>query len=351
MNSYILGSVGYAEGFLNGQRVLKSKTLLNNSISFSVNPTEVRGGEGNALIGTLFFDSTFNMTLEDSTFSLEYLALKTGSAITAGSSDWVTEQITTSVANQITVTGTPIEFGSFGKIGFYRVVGSDTETQIEFNGKVATVTGLAEGSKVCVTYNVSKENAREIKISSNFVPSELYLLVHTPLFKAGSSNTSESQKVGEVVIEIPRFQIDPSGDLSLTSNGVATVSLSGSAQVSYDTAQSCDTQGFYGKIKEIVSNADILADATNIVVVDSDIDLEVGDKQTLVVMAMFGGLTMPKKLNNADLTFTSGSDTVASVSDDGEVEGLAEGSSIIDVVVPNHSNLVAKAVVTVTDTP
>lgn len=348
MNSYILGSVGYAEGFLNGQRVLKSKTLLNNSISFSVNPTEVRGGEGNGLIGTLFFDSTFNMSLEDSTFALEYLALKTGSTITSGVKDWTTEQITTTVANQITVAGTPVDFGSFGKVGFYRVAGSDEEIQIEFNGKNASVSDLPVGTKVCVTYNVNKANGREIKISSNFVPSELYLLVHTPLFKAGSSNTAESQKIGEVVIEIPRFLIDPSGDLSLTSNGVATVPLSGSAQVSYDTTDSCDNRGFYGKIKEIVYNADILANAKNIVVLDSDIDLAVNDEETLVVYAMFGGLQAPMKIDNADLTFTSGSSSVASVTTAGVVKGLSAGTSVIDVVVTDHSSLVAKAVATVT---
>lgn len=348
MNSYILGSVGYAEGFLNGQRVLKSKTLLNNSISFSVNPTEVRGGEGNALIGTLFFDSTFNMSLEDSTFALEYLALKTGSSITTGVTDWASEQITVATANEITVTGTPVDFGGFGKVGFYRVAGSDEEHQITFVGKTASVTGLAEGTKVCVSYNANNANGREIKIASNFVPSELYLLVHTPLFKAGSNSTSESQKVGEVVIEIPRFLIDPSGDLSLTSNGVATVPLSGSAQVSYDTTQSCDDKGFYGRIKEIVTNADILASAKNIVVADSDIDLEVNEEQTLVVYALFDGLTLPTKLDNTDLTFTSGSGTVTSVTSGGVVKGLAEGSSIIDVVVTSHPTLVAKAVVTVT---
>lgn len=347
MNSYILGSVGYAEGFLNGQRVLKSKTLLNNSISFSVNPTEVRGGEGNALIGTLFFDSTFNMSLEDSTFALEYLALKTGSNITTGVTDWATEQITVATANEITVTGTPVDFGGFGKVGFYRVAGSEEEHQITFNGKTASVTGLTVGTKVCVTYNANNANGREIKISSNFVPSELYLLVHTPLFKAGSNSTSESQKVGEVVIEIPRFLIDPSGDLSLTSNGVATVPLSGSAQVSYDTTDSCDNKGFYGRIKEIVNNADILASAKNIVVEDSDIELAVDEEQTLVVWALFDGLTSAKRLDNADLTFTSGSGTVASVSSAGVVKGLANGTSIIDVVVTSHPTLVAKAVVTV----
>ena len=347
MKNYILGTVGYAEGFLAGSRIFKSKTLLNQSISFSVSPTEVRGGEGNALLGTMFFDSTFNMSLEDATFSLEYLALKTGSSITAGTSDWTTEQITTSVANEITVTGTPVEFGNFGKVGFYRVVGTDDEIQITFNGKKASVEGLAQGTKVCVTYNTVKSNGREMKISSNFVPGEVYLLVHTPLFQAGSTSTAQSQKVGEVVIEVPRFLIDPSGDLSLTSNGVASVALNGSAQVSYDTATSCDNNGFYGKIKEIIFNADILDDATNIVVSDSDIDLGVAETQTLEVLALFGGLTLPKKLDNTDLNFTSASTSVATVSASGVVTGVGVGESVVDVTITGHANLVAKAVVTV----
>lgn len=351
MKNYILGTVGYAEGFLNGQRVLKSKTLLNNSISFAVSPTEVRGGEGNALIGTMFFDSTFNMSLEDATFALEYLALKTGSAISTGSSDWKTETITTSVANEITVTGTPVDFGGFGKVGFYRVAGTDDEIQIEFNGQTAEVQGLAIGTKVCVTYNVNIANAREIKIASNFVPSELYLLVHTPLFKAGSTDTASSQKVGEVVIEIPRFLIDPSGDLSLTSNGVASVALNGSAQVTFDNTGSCDNSSYYGRIKEIIANADILDSATNIVVSDSDIDLLVDETQALEVMALFGGLTLPAKLDNTDLTFVSDSTTVATVDANGVVEGKSAGTAIIDVTITGHANLVAKAVVTVSTAP
>ena len=124
--------------------------------------------------------------------------------------------------------------------------------------------------------------------------------------------------------------------------------MSGSAQVSYDTTQSCDDKGFYGRIKEIVTNADVLASAKNIVVADSDVDLEVNEEQTLVVYALFDGLTLPTKLDNADLTFTSGTGTVASVTSAGVVKGLAEGSSIIDVVVTSHPTLVAKAVVTVT---
>lgn len=349
MANYIIGSVGQAEGFVGGNRVLNSKTILNESLSFSVSPTEIRGGEGNALIGTIFFDSNLAMSLEDATFSLEYLALKTGSTISAGSSDWATEEVVTTVANQITVVGDPIDFGGFGKVGFYRVVGGNgEEKQIEFIGKTATVADLPMGTKVCVKYNKSLANAREIKIASNFVPSELYLLVHAPLFKAGST-TAESNKVGEIAIEIPRFLIDPSGDLSLTSNGVATVPLNGNAQVSYDTATSCDNTGFYGRIKEIVFNADLLDDASAIVVADSDIDLVEGDTQTLKVMAIFNGMTAPKVLDNASLTFASATQSVATVAQGtGVVEALSAGESVIDVVVTDHPELVAKAVVTVT---
>lgn len=348
-NQYILGTVGIAEGWINGQRVLNSKTLLNSSISFSTNPTEVRGGENNALIGTLYFDPSMSMTLEDATFSLEYLALKTGSTITAGSTDWATEQVEITTANEITVTGTPVAFGALGTIGYYRIIGGDgEEKQITFNGQTASVSGLTVGTKVCVKYNKTMANAREIKIASNFVPSELYLLVHAPLFLATQSNTASSQKVGEIAIEIPRFLIDPSGDLNLTSNGVATVPLSGSAQKTDNDVTSCDSTSYYGKIKEIIWNKDILDDATNIVVSDSDVEIEVGETQTLKVLALFDGMTMPKTMNNADLTFASSSTSIATVSGEGVVTGEGAGSATITIGVTGHSNLVAKAVVTVT---
>lgn len=348
-NNYILGTVGTAEGFINGQRVLNSKTLLNSSISLSTNPTEIRGGENNALIGTLYFDPSMSMTLDDATFSLEYLALKTGSTISAGSTDWATEQITITRANEITVTGTPVPFGNLGKIGFYRVIGGDgEEKQIVFDGQVASASGLEVGDKVCVKYNKTMANAREIKIASNFVPSELYLLVHAPLFLASQSNTANSQKVGEIAIEIPRFLVNPSGDLNLTSNGVATVPLSGSAQKTDNDITSCDSTSYYGKIKEIIWNKDILDDATNIVVADSDIELDSADSETetLRVMALFDGMTMPKQLDNSELTFASSSQAIATVVD-GVVTAVSNGTATITVGVNGHPNLVAKAVVTV----
>ena len=70
-------------------------------------------------------DSAMALTMTDSLFSLTYLSLQTGSLIQAGADILTVEQVTTTVANKITVKDTPQKFGQFGVIGWYARSGSD----------------------------------------------------------------------------------------------------------------------------------------------------------------------------------------------------------------------------------
>ena len=117
---FILAGVGDIQLFdqNTGEIIVTSKTLTDSGINFSVTAEDIRGGMANAILGKYFHDTAMELTLTDALFSLEYLALNVGGTISASANVLTMEQITTTVADQITVTDTPQNFGSVGTIGW-----------------------------------------------------------------------------------------------------------------------------------------------------------------------------------------------------------------------------------------
>lgn len=353
--NFILASVGTVDLIdpSTGEIIVTSKTLTESGISFSVTAEDIRGGMANKLLGQYFHDSAMALNMTDALFNLQYLALNVGGTITVGGNAITTEQITTTVADKITVSETPQKFGNVGVLGWASVAGENNWSKIDFDAetKTATVAGLPVGTTVCVKYVKNDASAEQFIVSSAFIPSQCHAILTLPLFKAGTdSKTSftSSSKVGEVQVEIPNFLLGGAQDLSLTASGASTTNLSGNALTTFDGSEGCDGDGYYARLIQITYNKDEFADVKSIVVADSDIDLVVGEKQALDVLAIYGGMTAPKKVEASKLTFTSSDDTVATVDANGEVTAVAEGSAIIEVVVTEKSALVAKAVVTVT---
>lgn len=236
---------------------------------------------------------------------------------------------------------------------WYSIAGENNWSKIDFDAetKTATVSGLAVGTTVCVKYVKNDASAEQFIVSSAFIPSQCHAILTLPLFKAGTdSKTSftSSSKVGEVQVEIPNFLLGGAQDLSLTASGASTTNLSGNALTTFDGSEGCDGDGYYARLIQITYNKDEFADVKSIVVSDSDIDLAIDEKQAIEVLAIYGGMTAPKRVEASKLTFTSSDDTVATVDENGEVTAVAEGSAVIEVVVTEKSALVAKAVVTVT---
>jgi len=348
---YILAGVGTAELIdkTSGDIVATSKTLVNSGMSFSVTANDIRGSLGNKLLGQYFSDASMSITLEDALFDLNYLSLNTGGTISVGGDTMTTEQITTTVANTITVTSTPQSFLSLGAIGWYSIAGSEVWTKITFSGLNATVTGLASGTTVCVKYVKEDVVSEQFTVASAFIPTQCYLLLTLPLFKTGlDTNTySASSKVGEVQVEVPTYQLSGNQELSLTSSGTTTSSISGQALASVTGATSCDSSGDYAYIKKVIFGQDEFANVKSIVVEDSDIDLAVGGTQTLVLYKMFFGNILPSLLANSKCTFTSSAVGVATVSSAGLCTGVSAGTATITCVVTGHTDLVATATVTV----
>ena len=350
---FILAGVGDIQLFdqSTGEIIVTSKTLTDSGINFSVTAEDIRGGKANAILGKYFHDTAMELTLTDALFSLEYLAINVGGVISASANVMTMEQVTTTVADTITVTDTPQSFGSVGTIGWVTEAGKDDWKKVTFEGKDATLAGVNVGTTMCVKYIKADASAEKFTVSSAFIPDQCYALLTLPLFKAtvgSESSYTSSSKVGEVQVEIPNFLLGGAQELSLSASGAATTALSGSALASYTGTEGCDDDGYYAILKQVIYNKGEFDDVKAIVIADSDIDLGVDDKQTLEVYAIYNGVKAPRLLDNSSLTFTSSDDTTAEVDENGIVTAKAIGSANIEVVVTEKTSLNAMAVVTVT---
>ena len=91
---------------------------------------------------------------------------------------------------------------------------------IKFVGQTATVNGLESGDVVCVKYNAIDNSAREIVVPTNIIPSEMKAILRQDLMLGEQGDISTYSKVGELVIEIPRFQLNVDQTLSMSMTGV-----------------------------------------------------------------------------------------------------------------------------------
>lgn len=355
MAKFVLASVGTAQFFdqTSGELIATSKTLTDSGINFSVTADEVRGGLANTLLSQFLHDCSMALTLTDSLFDLNYLALQAGGTIQAGADVLTIEQVTVA-ESKVAVGSTPQPFGTFGTIGWVSKVGEDSWSKITFTDatKEATVSGFTNGDSVCVKYVKNDASSEEFTVSSAFIPAQVYAVLTLPLFKAGTEakSYSSSAKVGEIQVEIPNFMFDGNVDLSLTAGGVSTTPLSGKALATFTGSESCESnEGYYAKLKQITYNKDEFADVKAIAVANGNIEMKANEKVTLQVYALYSGTKAPRLLDNSKLTFVSKNQATATVGGaDGIVSALTEGTATIEVAITGHDKLTTSAFVEVT---
>ena len=350
MSNYILAGVGTIEAFTQSStqptKIFTSKTLQESGISISVTAEDIRGGLSNPLLGRYFHDSILEANITDALLNLQYLALNVGGEVVIGGSSLVTETVTGG-SGTLTVQGTPVAFGNAGTVGWYTLAGQENWAPITFSGQTASADGVTSGETYCVRYNATDAGIQEFTVPSAIIPSEVHLVMTYPLFAGGTNveQISTSSQVGELVVDIPRFQFAGNVELSLTSSGAATSNLSGSALASYTTAN-CNDMGTYGTIKQKIYGGNWYDDLIAMAVDGGDFSLAVNATKTLKVIGIFKNGT--GVLDNANLTFTSGNTSTATVSTAGLVTGKAAGSTTITIAVTAKPAMTATVATTVT---
>lgn len=355
MDKYILAGVGTIEAFTQSstrpQKIFTSQTLQESGLTTSVTAEDIRGGLSNPLLGRYFHDSILEANITDALFDLNYIAYNVGGEVTVGGSTLKTESFEVVTADTITVQGTPVAFGNAGTVGWVTVEGQDNWQPITFVGQTATIAGFPVGTKVCVRYNNEVNSLKQFIVPSSVIPSEVHLIMTYPLFAAGSDtmSLSTSSQVGELIVDVPRFQFAGNVELSLSSSGAATSNLSGSALASY-TTKNCNDMGTYATIKMNIFGGNWYDDLVSMAVDNAEFEVAIGETKTLKITGIFnsGGTVMTGVIDNAELTFTSKDDSIASVgANTGIVTGVSAGEADIEIKVTAKPEVACYAEATV----
>lgn len=207
------------------------------------------------------------------------------------------------------------------------------------------------GEKYCVMYFYQNDNADSIIIPVDYVPDELHVIILNDLFNADISTTNNATKVGRLITDIPRLQLDGAQDLNLTATSSATVSLSGSA-LAVDSTDSCEGESYYGTMTEEIFGAKWQNEVKAIAFEDADIALANGGTQTLVCYVLFDGNKAPKIVDNSNFTFAvEDGDSFVGVDTNGVVTAKAAGTAHISATLKGADggvSVVGYAEVTVT---
>ncbi len=336
MNRFLAG-VGRALLIKGNDLIGVAKTLTDSTFDFSITGEDVRGGAGNALWGKYFHDSALNVTLTDAMFNLQYVAAALGTNVVSGGLSIAEEEVT-ATAGAITVANTPIATNGT-IIGWYKLPADDEWNIGTFEGNTMSITGATAGTAYCVKYFYQNENARSITIKTQYVPAELHVVIINDLFNGDiSTNAADTTKIGRLITDIPRLQLDGSQNLALTASGAATVSLSGSA-LAVASSNTCEEDPYYGTMTEEIFGSVWQDSVVALAIADAEIELAASESQTLSVYAVFGSGMAAVRKDNSNFTFTVHSGTSASVSSAGVVTANSAGETVIEVTLTNYPSV------------
>ena len=321
---FFLASVGNAEAYAarNGEfaHVLSARTLTESTLGFTSSMEEVRAGQGAKLYGRFNHSAGMTVSLTDAMFDMNYIALQTGSQIQTGASAIYAKDSYTAVTGAtktIALTKEPVAIGTAcgldKKVVWFRASGCNptqedisvvidgTDNKYE-NGNLTVgqtdATKFVDGVTYCISYFAMDNLADLIKISANFIPAEMVLVLTAKLFE-GDANAPETGKpAGEITIKVPRFQLDGQFDLSMAMTSAATIALNGTA-LAVD-AGGCEDDGIYAEIVQVLEGSTYSSKGIRMIAVDPE--SAVAGSVPVVYGLYNNGST--GLIPNSDLTFT-----------------------------------------------
>ena len=305
------------------------------------------------MLGRYFHDSNMQVTLVDAMFDLQYMALSLGVNLESGGLSVKEEELAVGADNTVTASETPVAFNG-SMIGWYKKP-SDTEWSIgTFTGSKMAISGASQNDPYCVKYFYINENAKSIKIKSQYVPSELHVVIMNDLYSGDVGSQSDATRYGRLITDIPRLQMDGNQTLNLTATSAATINLTGSA-LAVLSGDTCEEDPYYGTMTEEIYGAKWQDDVVALAVENSDIELAKSASETLIVRAVFGAGMASQRKDNSNFTFSvattpASTATGTTVDNKGVVKaGSQAGVAVIQVVLTGAPD-VDPAFVTVTVT-
>lgn len=286
--------------------IMNGKTMINSSMTQSIQNTAVQGGKGSQKLFEIAFQKELNFAIEDAAFSETYISIQNNAPINRILSDYYTnEYVTLDAQGKGELSQTPV-----GRVQVEQSNGA--YMPVNAVGKEITVPAYAN-EEVLVVYAYQKM-MDTITISGDEFPRAVRMVLNADIYTANG-------KEKELQIVVPHFKPNGSLEVSMTHDGVATSSLEGTSLV--------DNKGNYAYITfNELSNTSVnlvgLMITTGAVVLEKAV---ANDSVALTVFGIRGGSYGNIILDNADLTFTSSTPAVATVDANGVVK-IASGATV-----------------------
>lgn len=302
--NHFLAGVGRALLFKGNELIAVAKTLTESTFDFGITAEDIRGGQGNGLLGRYFHDSTLTATLTDAMFDINYIALSLGVNVAQGGLSVKEEELTVGADNAITVTETPVAFDGT-MIGWYKKPTDEdwSIATIDAQQKKMNISNATKGDTYCVKYFYQNANAKSVTIKSQYVPATLHVVIMTDLYTGKVGTQSDATKYGRLIVDIPQFQLDGAQNLSLTATSAATISLSGQALAVLDGA-TCEDDPYYGTMTEEIIGAKWQDNVVAIAVENAEMELSANASETLIVRVVYGKGMASQRKDNSNFTFT-----------------------------------------------
>ena len=328
----------------NDNLLFVGKTLLDSSIETTLSNTDVRAGKGNQLQYIYYHTAEMNITINEAQFSLEFLALNTGSSIETGADIWTEESVAVTNGAGVVTKGTPLAIQTQTIYGWVTKEDGTVE-RVVFEGANFTLSDGSYNGTVCVRYYTNDAAARKVTVYADMLPSTIRLVMVGTL----ASSDSTTNQIGTVQIEVPRASMTGAFTLSMTPDAVAQTPLSVRALASTKTAGGCGgNRPIYATITEKVNGAKWYDNVIALAIKGGDFDLKSGDSKTLQVYAIKNDGSAAFLAPVGGLTFVSSETSKATV-EGGIVSGVAPGSSTIKATITEVPEIDANVVVTVTE--
>lgn len=302
-NNRFLAGPGDALFFRGDNLIGVGKTLTESTFNYSITAEEVRAGRTNALFGRYYHDSNLSVTITDAMFNFEYVAASFGTDIVMGGLSVKEEELTVEASgNTVQLSETPIPFKNT-LIGWYKQPSESTWSIGNIVGNTMTITGASQNDIYCVKYFYNNENARSVIVNVDYIPSELHVVIINDLFSGDINSSTDNPKVGRLITDIPRLQLDGNQDLTLSAGSAATVSLTGAA-TAVTSGDSCEDSSYYATMTEEIFGETWQDNVIALAFEDAEVELPQQGTQSLAVRVIYSGSTAAQRKDNSNFDFT-----------------------------------------------
>lgn len=327
----------------NDNLLFTGTTLMDSSIETTLANTDVRAGQGNQLQYIYYHTAEMNITINEAQFSLPYLALNVGSAITTGANVWTTETVTVT-AGAGSVSKTPLGISGTTLYGWVTDK-NDNVQRVEFTGSSFSMADNTYNGDVCVRYYATDAAAQKVTVYADMLPSTIRLVMEAQL----CSSDSTTNRIGTLQINVPKASMTGAFTLSMTPDSVAQTPLSVRA-LSYTPTNNggCTAnRPIYAEIIEILDGRNWYDNVVALAIEGGDFSLSVSGTKQLKVFAIPNDGTAAFLVDSSNITFASSATGKATVSASGLVTGVSAGDATIKATITGKTDIDANVVVTV----